>query len=830
MTVFPTYNEYVQAGGKIPGFLYEKARKKWHTKWNVPYEASTTEQTAEPSECDGGWACEEADASMCELDWDWLDTDDETESPDKLEASMMQLEDLETSTITHDILAAVTKGHPELLALRDEMHIDETNTPRLNGYVTFLIDGGANTPIFQSPEILATAKATSSKHKSISTAKGGDSLQLEGEAKITLHVKCSSGKHEKLEVKGHCASKARRNIIYEEMFEKIGAINGLRRNACGERTWDITFQSGAKWLVLMCNDLLFGFASLTKPNDDDQTTEANASEVGAIEWAARLATNGAGIKATQKAVRNMHVKITPHEEHIIEHDRHRKEQVAKRKPMNATRNPIDRFYEAGAVFVFDAFTYPGRDQVKQIAGSTGAKPPTACLHAWDDSGSDFGYAMNVATHGVDDWEAFITHVMVSENNLGHKVIKIKMDRAPEIDCEELKRRVEKLGIKMFIAPSGEHAGIHRAEAHMDPLTRMSEAMLQRAKRNLPGDLRQYAALARKWANWIVDRRPPADGKPSRLQKHCGRIPDFGDKDGMTPLVFGCKVVRLKDENERIGWKGVGNRAITGIFVGIEHTSYLVYNPETRKITKEPFVWALDERELARSGLAAGATQHDAETQCDIGGSGPLTVLPPLVPPKAPPKPPPKQAEAPVGARVEVYWTGSKGSKEMDGWYKGEIKAIQTLGDGQLRHTIAYEGWPGEYPGHDLVNGKEWHRLDNADGKTPPTEVQAQAKPPDRPALGDATNKATPQPLATQAQKAAWANTVLANVKANPMPQQPAAPNPRVMTFGTQNRKRGDGRTSTGQGRLDGGAEAKERAKGGGAAYQNDAAFEDTDGG
>ena len=49
MSVFPTYNEYVQADGKLPGFLYEKARKKWHTKWNVPYEASTTEQTAEPS-------------------------------------------------------------------------------------------------------------------------------------------------------------------------------------------------------------------------------------------------------------------------------------------------------------------------------------------------------------------------------------------------------------------------------------------------------------------------------------------------------------------------------------------------------------------------------------------------------------------------------------------------------------------------------------------------------------------------------------------------------------------------------------------------------------
>lgn len=151
---------------------------------------------------------------------------------------------------------------------------------------------------------------------------------------------------------------------------------------------------------------------------------------------------------------------------------------------------------------------------------------------------------------------------------------------------------------------------------MDPLSRATEAMLQRAKGNLPGDLRQYAALARKYAVWISDRRPPKKGAPSRLQKHCGRIPDFGDKNGMTPLVFGCKVVRLKDENERIGWKGVGNRAIAGFFVGIEHTSYLVYNAVTRKVTKEPFVWAIDELELARGGLAAGALLHDTEVGDD----------------------------------------------------------------------------------------------------------------------------------------------------------------------------------------------------------------------
>ena len=744
MTVFPAYNDYVQAGGKLPGFLYEKARKKWHKKWNIPYEASAAEQDTEASsECDGGWTCEEIDASVCELEHEYgsdeYEMSDEDDGAEDLEASM--IEDLETSTVTHDIYAAVTKGHPELLALREQMTIDETNTPRLNGYVTFLIDGGANTPIFQAPAILATAKMTGSKHKSISTAKGGDSLRLEGEATVTLYVKGSKGQHEKIEVKGHCASKARRNIIFEELFEKMGAANGLRRNACGERTWDITFESGAKWLVLMCNDLLFGFASLTEPLVDDEVneleeTEINEAEVPAIVWAARLATGADGIEATQLAVRNMKMpKLTKINKHVIDHDQHRQEQIAKRKPMNAVRDPVDRSYEQGSVFIVDTFTFPGRDQVKQIAGRTGAQPPTAMFHAWDDAGSDFGYARAVATHTIDDTIEFLSHVKVSETNLGHTIKKIKMDRAPEVDNEELKRRVEtELGIKLFIAPSGEHAGIHRAEAHMDPLSRATEAMLQRAKGNLPGDLRQYAALARKYAVWISDRRPPKKGAPSRLQKHCGRIPDFGDKNGMTPLVFGCKVVRLKDENERIGWKGVGNRAITGYFVGIEHTSYLVYNAVTRKVTKEPFVWAIDELELARGGLAAGALLHDSEVQCEIITGTPLTLMPSLAPVKTTPKPLPKQADLPVGALVEVYWKGDKDSKELDGWYKGKVTSIQTLGDGQLRHTITYEGWSGEYPGHDLVNGKDWHRLDIATNAVPSTSAVKKT------ALGDVTNK------------------------------------------------------------------------------------------
>ena len=109
-----------------------------------------------------------------------------------------------------------------------------------------------------------------------------------------------------------------------------------------------------------------------------------------------------------------------------------------------------------------------------------------------------------------------------------------------------------------------------------------------------------------YAMYLDNRRPDKDGQPSRMQRHSGRIPDFGDKKGMTPHVFGCSVVRLRDENERANWKGAGRRVADGTFVGIHHTSYMVYNHATGRVTFEPFIWVLDELELARTGAAAGA--------------------------------------------------------------------------------------------------------------------------------------------------------------------------------------------------------------------------------
>jgi hypothetical protein len=110
-------------------------------------------------------------------------------------------------------------------------------------------------------------------------------------------------------------------------------------------------------------------------------------------------------------------------------------------------------------------TYAGKDQVTQIADRTGVKAPTSCIMAVDDSDSNYVYSFNTDTHTTEVLINFLSHVVAGEKMLGHEVKVFKFDRAPEIDCEVLKRRVEtELHVRVLIGPSGEHECVARAEA------------------------------------------------------------------------------------------------------------------------------------------------------------------------------------------------------------------------------------------------------------------------------------------------------------------------------------------------------------------------------
>jgi hypothetical protein len=288
------------------------------------------------------------------------------------------------------------------------------------------------------------------------------------------------------------------------VLEALGATIGLHRTKYDDATWDITFPNGHTWLALKYNGLLFGFVKLdAQENDEASVTEAEELEatmkrgdVPAHVWAARLVTGVDGLQATQKAVLNMKMSsLTPRAMRVIEMDQHRRGSVAKRVPTNAKRDITTRTFIPGKVFVLDAATYPAKDVVKQIPDRRGAAPPTCMMHAWDDSPSDFGYGMNMSKHTVDEWLIFMTMIVVEEKAIGHTVDTFKLDRGPELDCDELKRRVEaELKVKVVIGPSGEHESVHKAEAHMDPCNRATEAMISRARRNLGDNVRRFIAL------------------------------------------------------------------------------------------------------------------------------------------------------------------------------------------------------------------------------------------------------------------------------------------------------------------------------------------------
>ena len=713
MPKFPEHKLVLQANGPIPKPLYEKAAREYAKWWNVPYEASATEASAT-----------ELDEAAIRL---------EVEKGFALEGSVCEMEISSTERGIHTIV----RGHPDLLALRDVMYLDApSNTPMLPGCETIHLDDGANVMLIATKGLLKAAHARSwASNGAIASVAKGAKLSLEGEASLTMYPLCAGGAHELLQLQGHKASGARRNIVPPQLLAKsLGATVNYHSTKYGPPTYDISFPSGVEWLVLEYNDLFFAFVTvgsdtliprdLLRPKEAaasvGEINEAEANSAGALScidpkvWASRLATGVVGIKSTMKAVKGMEsVKaLTNADIHTIEHDKHRRGQVAKRQPTNVERDPKERIFTPGSRFVCDAFTFPGREQVSHIPTRAGAKAPTCCMIAVDDA-TGYVYAKTSDTHTTDDWVDFFSHVHAAEVMYNHKMLAVKLDRAPEFDCERLKRRVEsEIHVRVLIGPSGEHECVARAEQLMDTTARATEAMLQRAKRNLGADPRRYQALAHKYALYLHnDRRPDKDGEPSRMQRHCGRVPDFGDKNGMVPYVFGCQVVRLRDENERTNWKGAGKRVADGVFVGIEHSSYMVYNTTTSKLTFEPFIWPLDELELSRTGMAAGAAQHDVACQIELSTVEPLVLLPPKSPTRVPtPKEPVASVDAPVGTRVKVFWQGVKGQPELDMWYEGTVVSITALANGQLRHVIKYDGWPDEHV-HDLVNGgKQWIRL------------------------------------------------------------------------------------------------------------------------
>ena len=305
----------------------------------------------------------------------------------------------------------------------------------LPGYETVLLDDGANVMLIVSKKMLEAAQAQSwTSQAAIASVVKGPKLRLEGEASITMYPLCAGGAHGLMQLQGHKASGARRNIVPPQLLEKsLGATINYHATKYGPPSYDVAFPSGEEWLVLEYNDLFFAFVKVgcdpvlprnllnTNIGAETEINEAEINSAGMLcsldprIWAARLVTGADGVKAIKKAVRGMETMrvLTASDIHVIEHDRHRLAQTAKRKPTNATRDPKERIFTPGARFVIDVKTYAGKDQVTQIADRTGVKAPTCCIMAIDDSDSNYVYSFNSDTH--------TTEVLVIDAPIGTRI-------------------------------------------------------------------------------------------------------------------------------------------------------------------------------------------------------------------------------------------------------------------------------------------------------------------------------------------------------------------------------------------------------------------------
>jgi hypothetical protein len=300
--------------------MYEDLGHVYAKYFDVPYEVSELETVPEADE--KSWTTEG-------------------------EASVLELE----QSATERDVAHIVEGHEDLLAMRDQMFIDDANTPCLVGYETIHFDSGANCVLLKTDAMIAASKPLDSSKGALGTASQSGKLTHEGTANVTMYVKGGANEHSPVELEGYRAPKAKRNVVPPQALEAIGATIGLHRTKYDDATWDITFPNGHSWLALKYNGLHFGFVKL----DAQENAEASATEAEELEatmkrgdvpahvWAARLVTGVDGLQATQKAVLNMKMSsLTPRAMRAIEMDQHRRGSVAKRVPTNAKRDATTR--------------------------------------------------------------------------------------------------------------------------------------------------------------------------------------------------------------------------------------------------------------------------------------------------------------------------------------------------------------------------------------------------------------------------------------------------------------------------------------------------------
>ena len=416
----------------------------------------------------------------------------------------------------------------------------------------------------------------------------------------------------------------------------------------------------------------------------------------ALLWAARLDTDGEGLLRLSRATTGIGIdRLSARQREAIGANMPRALAQARHHPVHAT--PLaQRATEPAELLVVDGF---GKHHA--------ASPVDGAVYQFSavDEYSSYGYIASGKTHTIDDWVVFLRTVVLDARAHGHNPRRVRFDRAPELATAELRQRLElELQLSVELTPREHHEGVGRAERNHDLLTRMAEAMLQRAELGT-----EWLLPARAYAQWLLNRRPLATGGETRYQKYFRRVPDLS---APVPYVFGTTVAIVEDVR---GPKGSLDhpRGSIGQLVGVEGSSYLVYRGRRGNVVRQSGVRPLNEVALIQSGLAPHVATATVATQTPSVGW--REAIPPAAAAAAPAPPsrseraPPPTVDIELGARVEILW------RERDGrrvWYSGKIHDSHTQANGRRRHHVAYDGWSeDQWFWHDLASDDhEWRRI------------------------------------------------------------------------------------------------------------------------
>ena len=230
-----------------------------------------------------------------------------------------------------------------------------------------------------------------------------------------------------------------------------------------------------------------------------------------------------------------------------------------------------------------------------------------------DVRTDAAYGKNVKQHTVSDVVTFVKEYKAYLAKFNRTLKVLRFDRGPELATPQTRAALADLGLAVEVAPRGRHQGVARVEGKMDPVDRLTDALLERARHS-----RGMRLEARMAAIDLINLRAAPGRDQSRIEHLTGRAPPLKDH---LPFAWGCRVNALEDEQARGASRGKGHqgRSSPGLLLRVNHGEGFRVLKDNGHVVYPPDVTPLYEPELLRRGFPAAAAQTDAAVNTPSDG-------------------------------------------------------------------------------------------------------------------------------------------------------------------------------------------------------------------